>query len=59
MEIDQEDAGKSSPGEDRCAPFLSIQEESRECVSHKTSPFHMEKQARLLFDSINFGFPDL
>src|ERR1700730_14081214 len=22
------------------------QEESRECVSHKTSPFHMEKQAR-------------
>lgn len=28
MEIDEEDAGKSTPGEDRCAPFLYMQEES-------------------------------
>jgi hypothetical protein len=35
MEIDQEDAGKSAPGEDRCAPFLSIQADRRNQCSGK------------------------
>ena len=38
MEIDEEDAGKSALGADRCVPFLYIRGESWEHVLHKISP---------------------